>query len=64
MELELKRACYGKDDTLMDNREYSLFNGGPVGTRKEIQEFYKGKGYTKVILLNKTGEITDQVIEY
>lgn len=64
MELRLKRVSYGKESTPLDSREYSLGQHYPVGCKGEIEEFYKGKGFSQILLCSKDGTVVEQEINY
>lgn len=64
MVIELKRVCYGKDNTSMEDREYSQGYGYPVATVKELKEFYKNfPNIKKIICYNKDRTEIEQIIE-
>ena len=59
--LILFRVPYGKDSTPMEDREYHLANGSPVGNVAELQPFYIGK-YDKIVLMDKDNKEVEQEI--
>jgi len=55
----LKRVCYGREDTPVDKREYTMGAGQPVGTIKEFEEHFKDKD----VKFNIEGETDSQRLE-
>lgn len=62
--LTLNRVCYGSDKTPLEEREYSLGIGYPVGTLSEIKTAYVGYGYDEILLMDKAGSELEQKITY
>lgn len=41
--IQVNRVCYGGKGVPVNNREYTLFRGSPVGTIDEVIEFVQGR---------------------
>lgn len=61
--LALKRVCYGKESTKLEDREYRLFQGGPVGTVQEWLKFAKMKGFSGLRTFESDGSVRFHFIE-
>jgi len=60
--ITVKRVCYGSDKTPVELREYTLGPGFPVGTQKEIIEFYTGfPEYKEILFMDKDGTIERKI---
>lgn len=61
--MTMHRVPYGKASTPLEQREYYLGMGCPVGTAAEIKEAYKDSKYSEIWLLGLDFKL-DQVIKY
>lgn len=60
----LKRVGYGKDKTPLEDREYSMGPGYPVGTVRELKEYFKNfPDVKKILCYDKTGKEIEQTIK-
>ena len=60
----MKRVIYGKSDTPMEKREYTIGQGSPVGTREEIREAYRETDIKQGLLTDVYGKNIEQGIVF
>ena len=55
--LTIKRVSYATNETPKKDREYRIFQGGPVGTISDWSNHAKDSGYDGLKIIEKDGSI-------
>ena len=60
--LVIQRVSYGRKDTPINQREYKLIGGSPVGFISDWKQYAKENGFNNLIIGEKNGEIKEEEV--
>ena len=60
--LVIQRVSYGLKDTPIEQREYRLVGGSPVGFVNDWKQYAKENGFNNLIIGEKDGSIREEEI--